>query len=127
MRYRLRMAYGGAQEYYGVVPDLAALGKALAADIRLGPLWWAEILDLCNEADLGQERYVWFASTLGGNPVTAAAALATLGELRKPGAYEHLFEMGGIASGWFSGHHLRHGFIGTGFGRRPAVRAGVYG
>jgi len=35
-----------------------------------------------------------FASTLGGNPITAAAALATLEELRKPGAYQRLFEVG---------------------------------
>jgi glutamate-1-semialdehyde 2,1-aminomutase len=91
-----RLAYGGAQEYYGVVPDLAALGKALGGGYPVGAVVGrAEILDLCNEADLGRDRYVWFASTLGGNPVTAAAALATLGELRQPGAYEQLFEMGG--------------------------------
>ena len=61
----------------------------------------ADILDLCNEAHLGQERYVWFASTLGGNPVTAAAALATLEELRKPGTYQSLFA---------AGDRLRKGF-----------------
>jgi glutamate-1-semialdehyde 2,1-aminomutase len=90
-----RLAYGGAQEYYGVVPDLAALGKALGGGFPVGAIVGrADILDLCDEADLGQDKYVWFASTLGGNPVTAAAALATLEELRKPGAYEHLFALG---------------------------------
>jgi glutamate-1-semialdehyde 2,1-aminomutase len=90
-----RLAYGGAQEYYGVIPDLAALGKALGGGYPVGAVVGrADILDLCNEADLGQERYVWFASTLGGNPVTAAASLATLDELRKPGTYERLFAMG---------------------------------
>ena len=90
-----RLAYGGAQQYYGVVPDLAALGKALGGGFPVGAIVGrADILDLCNEADLGQEKYVWFASTLGGNPVTAAASLATLEELRKPGTYEHLFAMG---------------------------------
>ena len=53
----------------------------------------ADILDLCDEADLGKERFVWFASTVGGNPVTAAAALATLEELRKPGTYQRLFTL----------------------------------
>jgi glutamate-1-semialdehyde 2,1-aminomutase len=97
-----RMAYGGAQEYYGVVPDLAALGKALGGGYPVGAIVGrADILDLCNEADLGQERYVWFASTLGGNPVTAVAALATLEELRSPGAYEQLFEMGERLRGGF--------------------------
>jgi len=90
-----RLAYGGAQEYYGVVPDLAALGKALGGGYPVGAIVGrADILDLCDEADLGQERYVWFASTLGGNPVTAAAALATLEELRQPGTYERLFAVG---------------------------------
>lgn len=90
-----RLAYGGAQDYYGVIPDLAALGKALGGGYPVGAVVGrADILDLCNEANLGQERYVWFASTLGGNPVTAAAALATLEELRNSGTYKHLFAVG---------------------------------
>lgn len=90
-----RLAYGGAQEYYGVVPDLAALGKALGGGYPVGAIVGrVDILELCNEAHLGQEKYVWFASTLGGNPVTAAAALATLEELRVPGVYKRLFALG---------------------------------
>jgi len=90
-----RLAYGGAQEYYGVIPDLAALGKALGGGYPVGAVAGrADILDLCNEADLGKERFVWFASTVGGNPVTSAAALATLEELRRPGTYRHLFALG---------------------------------
>ncbi|MHC1729578.1 MAG: aspartate aminotransferase family protein [Syntrophobacteraceae bacterium] len=97
-----RLSYGGAQEYYGVVPDLAALGKALGGGYPVGAIAGrAEILDMCIEAKLGQEDYVWFASTLGGNPITAAASLATLEELRKPGTYERLFHMG---------ENLREGF-----------------
>jgi len=97
-----RLSYGGAQEYYGVIPDLAALGKALGGGYPVGAVVGrADILDLCNEAYLGQEKYVWFASTLGGNPVTAVAALATLEELRKSGSYQHLFSVG---------ERLRNGF-----------------
>lgn len=99
-----RLAYGGAQEYYGVVPDLAALGKALGGGYPIGAVAGrADILDLCNEADLGGKHYVWFASTLGGNPVSAAAALATLKELRQPNTYERLFALGAT---------LREGFRG---------------
>jgi glutamate-1-semialdehyde 2,1-aminomutase len=90
-----RLAYGGAQEYYGVVPDLAAFGKAMGGGYPIGAVCGrADILDLCTEANLGKERYVWFASTLAGNPVSAAASLATLRELRKPGAYERLHALG---------------------------------
>jgi glutamate-1-semialdehyde 2,1-aminomutase len=92
-----RLAYGGAQEYYGVVPDIAAMGKALGGGYPVGAIVGrADILDLCIEGNLGQDKYVWFASTLGGNPVTATAALSTLEELRKPGTYERLFKMGAI-------------------------------
>lgn len=90
-----RLAYGGAQEYYGVVPDLTALGKALGGGYPVGAIVGrADVLDLCIEANLGRDNYVWFASTLGGNPVTATAALAVLDELRRPGTYDRLFEMG---------------------------------
>jgi glutamate-1-semialdehyde 2,1-aminomutase len=90
-----RLAYGGAQEYYGVIPDLAAFGKAMGGGYPIGAICGrADILDLCTEANLGKERYVWFASTLAGNPVSAAASLATLRELKKPGAYERLHALG---------------------------------
>ena len=90
-----RLAYGGAQEYYGVRPDIATLGKALGGGYPLGAVVGrADVLDLTREDRLGQERYVWFASSVGGNPVSAAAALATLGELRKAGTYPRLFALG---------------------------------
>ncbi len=90
-----RLAYGGAQEYYGIRPDLAALGKALGGGYPLGAVVGrADVLDLVREDRLGDGRYVWFATSLGGNPVSATAALATLDELRKPQTYPRLFAMG---------------------------------
>jgi glutamate-1-semialdehyde 2,1-aminomutase len=92
-----RLAYGGAQDYYGVRPDLAALGKALGGGHPIGAVVGrADVLDLVREDRLGQDTYVWFASSLGGNPVSAAAALAVLGELRKPGTYARLFALGAM-------------------------------
>jgi glutamate-1-semialdehyde 2,1-aminomutase len=90
-----RLAYGGAQQYYGVRPDLATFGKALGGGHPLGAVVGrADVLDLVREARLGEERYVWFASSVGGNPVSAAAALAVLATLRAPGAYDRLFGLG---------------------------------
>jgi glutamate-1-semialdehyde 2,1-aminomutase len=90
-----RLAYGGAQAYYGVRPDLCALGKALGGGYPLGAVAGrADVLDLIREDRLGEERYVWFASSLGGNPVSSAAGLAALSELRKPGTYSRLFALG---------------------------------
>ncbi|MEZ4706970.1 MAG: aspartate aminotransferase family protein [Caldilineaceae bacterium] len=90
-----RLAYGGAQEYYGVTPDLAAYGKGLGGGYPMGAIAGrADILELVNEARLGADDYVWFASSAGGNPVTAAAALATLHEMRRPHVYQRFFAIG---------------------------------
>jgi len=92
-----RLAYGGAQEYYGIRPDLAALGKALGGGYPIGAVVGrAELLDLVREDRIGEKPYVWFASSLGGNPVSAAAGLAALGELRRPGTYQRLFALGEV-------------------------------
>jgi glutamate-1-semialdehyde 2,1-aminomutase len=90
-----RLAYGGAQEYYGVVPDLAALGKVVAGGFPLGVVAGpAEIMRHFDPALEGTPEYVVQAGTLNGNPIAAAAGLATLRELRKPGAYERLHALG---------------------------------
>ncbi len=90
-----RLAYGGAQEYYGVVPDLVAYGKALGGGYPIGAFGGrAEIMEMTSEHRLGQDDYVWMASTLGGNPVSMAAANATLTVFRQPGTYEYFHQLG---------------------------------
>ena len=93
-----RLAYGGAQEYYGVIPDLVAYGKALGGGYPIGAFGGRrEIMDLVDEHTIGDDRYVWMASTLGGNPISTAAANAALGVLKRPGTYEKLHALGA----WF--------------------------
>ncbi|CAG4889674.1 aspartate aminotransferase family protein [Paraburkholderia saeva] len=93
-----RLAYGGAQAYYGVVPDLVAYGKALGGGYPIGAFGGRrDIMDLVNERHIGTDSYVWMASTLGGNPVSASAANAALSVLRKPHTYERLHQLGA----WF--------------------------
>ncbi len=90
-----RFAYGGAQEYYGVVPDLVAYGKALGGGYPIGAFGGpCEIMELVREDRLGQEGYVWVASTLGGNPISSAAARAALGVLSRDGVYARLHALG---------------------------------
>jgi glutamate-1-semialdehyde 2,1-aminomutase len=90
-----RFAYGGAQEYYGVVPDLAAFGKIVAGGFPLacvaGPKAIMRHFDAALE---GTPEYVWQAGTFNGNAISCAAGLATLAELRKPGTYARLFQTG---------------------------------
>ena len=90
-----RFAYGGAQEYYGVVPDIAAFGKILAGGFPLGAVAGsAEVMHHFDPALEGSPDYVWQAGTLNGNPVAAVAGLATLQELKKPGQYDKLHRAG---------------------------------
>jgi glutamate-1-semialdehyde 2,1-aminomutase len=90
-----RLAYGGAQEYYGVVPDLATFGKVMAGGFPLGAVAGSgEIMRHFDPALEGTPDYVWQAGTLNGNPIAAVAGLATLNELRKPGTYSRLHQMG---------------------------------
>jgi glutamate-1-semialdehyde 2,1-aminomutase len=90
-----RLAYGGAQEYYGVVPDLVAYGKALGGGYPIGAFGGrAEVMELVNEHRIGRPDYVWMASTLGGNPVSCAAANAALGVFRGDGIYRRLHALG---------------------------------
>jgi glutamate-1-semialdehyde 2,1-aminomutase len=90
-----RLAYGGAQEYYGVIPDLVAYGKALGGSYPIGAFGGREdVMDLVNEHRIGSDSYVWMASTLGGNPISTAAAGAALGVFRQAGTYEKLHALG---------------------------------
>jgi glutamate-1-semialdehyde 2,1-aminomutase len=90
-----RLAYGGAQEYYGVTPDLVAYGKALGGGLPIGAFGGRRaIMELVCEDRFGREKYVWTASTLGGNPVSSAAASAALGVYRAQDAYPKLHRLG---------------------------------
>ena len=94
-----RFAYGGAQEYYGVIPDLCALGKTVAGGFPLSAIAGkAEIMDYFAPAP-GRDDYVAQQGTLNGNPVAAVAGLATLEVLREPGTYERLFATGARLKG----------------------------
>jgi glutamate-1-semialdehyde 2,1-aminomutase len=90
-----RLALGGAQQYFGVSPDLVAYGKALAGGFPLGAYAGrASLMDAVNESRLPGPHYAWSASTTGGNPISCAAALAHLDVLTEPGTYPRLHRMG---------------------------------
>lgn len=90
-----RFAYGGAQEYYGVTPDLCSLGKIIGGGFPLAAVAGrADIMAHFDRAKVGDEGFLMQIGTLSGNPVAAAAGLATLEVLRRPGTYEAVFTAG---------------------------------
>lgn len=83
-----RIAFGGAVEKYGIVPDLCVLGKAIAGGLPLSAVVGPRRL-----LDTTQHGVV-HAGTYNGNPVVLSAAVATLGVLAQDGVYRRLDEHG---------------------------------
>lgn len=85
-----RVARGGAQERYGVMPDLTTLGKIIGGGFPVGAFGGRrEIMEQL--APIGP---VYQAGTLSGNPVAMVAGLALMAELAKPGVYDELERKG---------------------------------
>ena len=83
-----RLGMGGAQEHYGVVPDMSCLGKVLGGGLPLGAFGGrADIME-----KLSPEGPVYQAGTLSGNPLAVQAGLTTLERIGEPGFFEALNE-----------------------------------
>jgi glutamate-1-semialdehyde 2,1-aminomutase len=90
-----RFAWGGAQEYYGIVPDICTLGKIIGGGFPLAAIAGRDdIMAHFDRAKVGDDRVLMQIGTLSGNPVAATAGLATLEILKRPGAYEQVFATG---------------------------------
>ncbi len=119
-----RLAYGGAQEYYGVVPDLACFGKVVAGGFPLGAVAGPERIMRHFDPSLeGTRDFVVQQGTLNGNPIAAVAGLATLGELRKPGTYERLHRTGTRVRDGLAAAARRHGVVAQITGEPPVFDA----
>lgn len=89
-----RVAFGGAQELYGVIPDLTCLGKIIGGGFPVGAFGGkSEIMDCV--APVGS---VYQAGTLSGNPIAMTAGLATLRVLSNPNVYDLLNRKGKLLS-----------------------------
>ena len=90
-----RFAYGGAQEYYGVTPDLCTLGKIMGGGFALAAVAGrADMMAHFDRAAVADEDFLMQVGTLSAAPVSAVAGLATLEVLKRPGTYDRVFATG---------------------------------
>lgn len=113
-----RIAYGGAQEKFGVTPDLTTLGKIIGGGLPVGA--YGGRRDIMSMVAPAGPMYQ--AGTLSGNPLAMTAGIKTLELLRKPGTYEYLDQITNkLASGLLqiateTGHAACNGQISGMFG-----------
>ncbi len=90
-----RFSYGGAQEYYGVTPDLCTLGKIMGGGFALAAVAGrADMMAHFDRAAVADEDFLMQVGTLSAAPVSAVAGLATLEVLKRPGTYDRVFATG---------------------------------
>ncbi|KAM2033091.1 hypothetical protein FF2_014877 [Malus domestica] len=113
-----RLSYGGAQEHFGITPDLTTLGKIIGGGLPVGAYGGRrEIMEMVAPAGP-----MYQAGTLSGNPLAMTAGIHTLKRLREPGSYEYLDKITGelvqgiIDAGKRAGHGMCGGYISGMFG-----------
>jgi glutamate-1-semialdehyde 2,1-aminomutase len=117
-----RLAYGGAGSYYGVTPDLTCYGKVMGGGLSVGAVCGPRsIMELSLKETAPKGRFVYHGGTFSGNPMIGAAGLATLRELRKPGTYERLHQIGARARAELKSVFQAFGVTAAVFGEGPLV------
>ena len=113
-----RISYGGAQQHWGIKPDLSTFGKVIGGGLPVGAYGGRrDIMEMVAPAGP-----MYQAGTLSGNPLAMTAGLKTMEILRRPGSYEHLDKItkrlieGIIAEGKAAGHAICGGHISGMFG-----------
>ena len=86
-----RFSYGGAQELYGVTPDICTLGKIIGGGFPLAAVAGkSDIMAHFDKNKVEEDKFLMHIGTLSGNPIAAAAGLKTLEILRRPSQYSKL-------------------------------------
>ncbi len=106
-----RIAWGGAQEKYGVVPDMACYGKAVSGGFPLAAVVGKEeFMSVLDARKRPRNTVIWATHTLNGNPICTIAGCAALEVLAKPGSYAHFAKIGSRLRAGIEASGARHGF-----------------
>jgi len=90
-----RLEYGGAQQRYGVTPDLCTLGKIIGGGFPLAAIAGrADMMAHFDKSAVGADKWLMQLGTLSGNPVASVAGLKTMEILRRDGQYARLQALG---------------------------------
>lgn len=101
-----RFGLGGAQEFFGVTPDLACFGKAMANGLPLSAIVGRrDVMEIFDE--------IFFSGTFGGETLSLAACKATIGELRAQNVFDHIWSTGRQLYDGLSELIERHGLNGA--------------
>merc|ERR1719327_1150765 len=113
-----RIKYGGAQEHFGVTPDITTMGKVIGGGLPVGAYGGKkEIMQM-----VAPSGPMYQAGTLSGNPLAMTAGIETLKKLKEPGTYEYLDKITGklingiLAAAKEAGHAVTGGHISGMFG-----------
>ena len=105
-----RLAYGGAQEAYGVTPDICTLGKVIGGGFPLAAIAAsADIMSHFDKDIVGADRWLMQLGTLSGNPIAAAAGLKTMEILKRGDNYTKLTTTGRALMVLFEEELGKHG------------------
>ena len=106
-----RIAWGGAQERYGVVPDVACYGKAMSGGFPMAAVVGrANVMAVLDVRQRPRAEVVWATHTLSRNPIGATAGCAALDALARPGVYDRLHKTGSRLRAGIVAAGERHGF-----------------
>merc|ERR1711937_349679 len=113
-----RVAYGGAQQYFGVKPDVTTMGKVIGGELPVGAYGGRkDIMEMVAPAGP-----MYQAGTLSGNPLAMTAGIETMKKLSQPGVYDELERKaqklvdGIVAAGKKHGHAIQGDWAGGMFG-----------
>ena len=112
-----RFSYGGAQELYGVKPDLCTLGKIIGGGLPMAAVAGKQdIMAHFDKDQVGSDKWLMQIGTLSGNPLAAVAGLKTLEILNRPDQYARLRNIGSQlqsrASSALKAHNIDHQIVG---------------
>ncbi len=116
-----RLAWGGAQEYYGVEPDIATYGKSIGGGTAIAAVCGREEIMTLTDPNRPNTEQAVVSGTLTGNPLSAVAGHAALDHLEQPGTYDDLHAYADTLRSLFTDILTDSGYAAVSLGEGPVA------